>query len=150
MDATIIGAASALAGVALSQVGLMLQSRLARNHQKSALQVQKLEELTESLQQSIRWSLVALDSAGQDDRTKFSESFRISYETQRILVLALLYFPTLQEESKQLWVSSNSLYVLVTGEKAIIQETFLKVFSEFSDRTKSLEKLIVQEAQRLA
>lgn len=150
MDATIIGAASALAGVALSQVGSMLQSRLARNHQKSALQVHKLEELTESLQQSIRWSLVALNVANKAEQLIRDEELQISHETQRVLVLALLYFPTLQEESKQLLGASNHLYTLVTSKEYITEETLMKAFSEFSDRTKSLEKLIVQEAKRLA
>lgn len=151
MDAAIIGAGSALAGVALSQVASMLQAHLSRKHQEATLLRERLEELTQNLYQTHEWVNALSDYLHTESPTAPDQALdepQLCVEARRVHVLSLLYFPTLKQQSRKLAKSSTALYIEASGV-TLDKEKFLKDGNEFRAAFEELETLIEQEAKKI-
>lgn len=155
MDSAVIGAVSALAGVALSQALALLQSQLERKHQRTTLLRSKLEELAGNLHQAVRWAdttmnKVARSVSGEADQSDQSDqsSPAASAEGRRVYVLSLLYFPLLKEESRRLLAALDSLYLTANGEK-VDMERLAKTAGDFAAAREALDALITIESGKI-
>jgi hypothetical protein len=155
VDPAIIGAASALAGVALSQVATIFQSRAERKQKHAERLISKLEELAENLHETTFWADSLLHhltgknpppTAGADTLPPVS----LSAEAKRVYVLSLLYFPTMREESRKLLMSLNTLYSIAVDEHPIDNDKFKKATVDFAESKKALDNLIEAQARIIA
>lgn len=156
MEATIIGAIAALAGVALSQLVSIFQTHLAKKRQRAELLTKKLEELSEHLSQAHVWALDLMSHLSKPNQRgstlkTHQEAARALWpsDAQRIHVLALLYFPALQAESLKLLDSSKFLYAVAANHVAADNEKFITAGDTFNRCREALYDLIAQEAKKL-
>jgi hypothetical protein len=154
MEATIIGAIAALAGVALSQLVSIFQTHLAKKRQRAELLTKKLEELSEHLSQAHVWAVDLIESLTKSNhRGSTPKPHQCSAlwpsDAQRVHVLALLYFPALQAESLKLLGSSKILYSIATNYVAVSDEQFKNAATDFNRCRETLYDLIAQEAKKL-
>lgn len=149
MDAAIIGAASALAGVALAQGAAMLQQHLAARRERRALLRAKLEELADHLHLAAQWVDAAIRHwVDHEGSSASSRPLRLSDEARRVYVLALLYFPALRNDARPMLTALDRLHGLRTlgGEP---NTELPRHIDSFANARKRLDEGIAQEAQRL-
>lgn len=153
MDPAIIGAGSALAGVALSQVASVLQAHLSRKHQQTTFLRERLEELVQNLYETHEWLDSLLDYLRQTEpHPKSDEPLQqpqLSVEARRVHVLSLLYFPNLKQQSSKLAKSSSALYLEAARGVKFDKEKFQKATTKFGAAFGELEKLIEREAKKI-
>jgi hypothetical protein len=149
MEATIIGAIAALAGVALSQLVSIFQTHLAKKRQRAELLTKKLEELSEHLSQAHVWAVQTSCIIREKKTPLLDQTFLWPADAQRVHVLALLYFPALQAESLKLLGSSKILYAMTTNYVAVSDEQSKNAGVDFIDYRETLYDLIAQEAKKL-
>jgi len=149
----IITAASVLSGVIIAQVVTLLSSIFERKSKDMIFHRDKLEEIADMVHQSEGWCLGILDTcSGQKIHQAKSDIYHrpvvLSNEARRVYVLSLIYFPSLRKESKTLLDVSNKIYILASSQGQLDADKFKIASAQFSASIKSLDKLIVEVAQK--
>lgn len=147
MDAAIIGAASALAGVALAQGAAMLQQHLAARRERRALLRAKLEEMADCLYRVDLWTHAWLQQATISSDAA-AAPLPPSTEARRARALALLYFPALRQDTDTFARIVDGFY-LATGGHDTDKKTLVDSSQAFAQTRARLLEGIAQEAQRL-
>lgn len=149
MDAAIIGAASALAGVALSQGFSMLQQQLAARRERAALLRAKLEELADQLHLSARWVDATIQHWAHPTVSSAAPApLALSAEARRVYVLALLYFPALRDDARTMLSALDAMHGMRTPGSDPNTELPRHV-AAFATARKRMDELIALQAQRL-
>lgn len=152
MDATLMGAASALAGVVLAQGAALWQTRLEERRQRRAMLVAKLEELAEQLLAADHWvdawyrSLLPASLAPAHDRSP--APLQRSDAARRVLVLALLYFPALRPQARALLDAADGLYA-ATLDSSMDSPRIAQLAKGFASASRALHEAIATQAARL-
>lgn len=89
----LIGGALALAGVIVSQIFGLFSGWLERRYQRDVRRRERLEAMADAISATITWSQDLLGCRTMEQ----IGAHQVPPEAQRILTLALLYFPALRE-----------------------------------------------------
>ncbi|WP_310598811.1 hypothetical protein [Desulfobulbus sp.] len=151
---SLIAAGAALSGVAVSQLGNIVRTLFDRSNERTALLRTKLEELADNLHKTTEWFDELTKAVSEKDARRVSSNGQnqpvaLSSEARRVYVLSLLYFPSMQEEAKTLLNSTYAFYQLMMHPKNITQEELGDSTEKFSTSKKSLDDLIIMEAQKI-
>ena len=151
---SLIAAGAALLGGALVKMFDIFQKLLEKHSERNELLRNKLEELADNLHQSSDWSNSILNSISEKGVRHANEvgnpQFLLdSKEARRVYVLALLYFPSLRHEAKNLYKASADFYIQACDVASINLEKIQKAASSLGSAKNALDKQIAYEAEKL-
>lgn len=154
ITSSIIAASAALLGVALSGFGGMLRSALDKGHERNALLRAKLEELADNVHRTTEWSIEMIDTASERGVRLAAlgegrQFLAVSAEARRVHVLALMYFPSMKEEAKNLLTASHDMYLQFSHSPDIDREKLQDATNRFGAARKAIDNLVTAEAKKI-
>lgn len=124
MDKTIlvavVSAVSALIGVVISQVSVLLKEHLNKRHLKQILLREKYEILTDCVLEAITWSNKAAECRSIVDLNKFA----VNEPLRKAIALSLIYFPEFKNAVGEFQNNYINFYnILVTSFRKDVNES---------------------------